>query len=112
MNGKALREAFGDEMLELGKENPDIYIVDADVGKSCKTLAFASAYPNQHVNVGIAEQNACGVAAGLATTGKIPFIHLCCIRVYENVRTDTAGNLLSKVECEDRLLTWRADSGK
>ncbi len=65
MNGKALREAFGDEMLELGKENKDIYIVDADVGKSCKTLAFASAYPDQHVNVGIAEQNACGMAADL-----------------------------------------------
>ena len=51
MNGKALREAFGDEMLELGKENPDIYIVDADVGKSCKTLAFASAYPVSYTHL-------------------------------------------------------------
>ena len=92
MNGKALREAFGDEMLELGKENKDIYIVDADVGKSCKTLAFASAYPDQHVNVGIAEQNACGMAAGLATTGKIPFISTYAVfgsmRMVEQIRQE------------------------
>ena len=77
---KALREAFGDEMLELGKENPDIYIVDADVGKSCKTLEFAKRFPKQHVNVGIAEQNACGMAAGLATTERFPLlVHTRCL---------------------------------
>ena len=74
MAGKALRDAFGDEILVLGKENPDIYVLDADVGKSCKTLAFAQECPKQHVNVGIAEQNCCGMAAGIATTGKIPFV--------------------------------------
>ena len=92
MSGKALREAFGDEMLVLGRENKDIYIVDADVGKSCKTLAFASAYPDQHVNVGIAEQNACGMAAGLAATGKIPFISTYAVfgsmRMVEQIRQE------------------------
>lgn len=92
MSGKALREAFGDEMLVLGRENKDIYIVDADVGKSCKTLAFTSAYPDQHVNVGIAEQNACGMAAGLAATGKIPFISTYAVfgsmRMVEQIRQE------------------------
>ena len=92
MSGKALREAFGDEMLVLGRENKDIYIVDADVGKSCKTLALASAYPDQHVNVGIAEQNACGMAAGLAATGKIPFISTYAVfgsmRMVEQIRQE------------------------
>lgn len=92
MSGKALRDAFGDEMLLLGKENPDIYVVDADVGKSCKTLEFAKAYPMQHVNVGIAEQSACGLAAGLATCGKIPFISTYAVfgsmRMSEQIRQE------------------------
>ena len=60
----ATRDGFGDEIVELGRENKDIYVVDADISKSCKTGKFAKALPEQHVNVGIAEQNAAGVAAG------------------------------------------------
>ena len=71
---KATREGFGEEIVDLGKQNSEIYVVDADIGKSCKTSAFTKALPGQHINVGIAEQNAAGVAAGLATTGKIPFV--------------------------------------
>jgi len=71
----ATRDGLGDELVELGKNNKDIYVVDVDIGKSCKTTAFAKAYPEQHVNVGIAEQNGAGLAAGLATCGKIPFVH-------------------------------------
>ncbi len=70
----ATRDGLGDELVELGKKNKSIYVVDADIGKSCKTTAFAKTFPEQHVNVGIAEQNAAGVAAGLATTGKVPFV--------------------------------------
>ena len=70
----ATRDGFGDEILQLGRENKDIYVVDVDIGKSCKTTAFAKALPEQHVNVGIAEQCGAGVAAGLATCGKIPFV--------------------------------------
>jgi transketolase len=68
------RDAFGDEIVELGRENRDIYLVDADIGKSCKSTKFAKELPGQHVNVGIAEQSAAGLAAGLATCGKIPFV--------------------------------------
>ena len=71
---KATRDGFGDEIVELGRENSDILVVDVDIGKSCKTGAFRKALPEQYLNVGIAEQNAAGVAAGLATCGKIPFV--------------------------------------
>ena len=71
---KATRDGFGDEIVELGRENSDILVVDVDIGKSCKTGAFRKELPAQYLNVGIAEQNAAGVAAGLATCGKIPFV--------------------------------------
>ncbi len=74
MSDRATREALGHEIVELGLKNKSIYVVDCDVGKSCKTLEFAKQFPSQYVNVGISEQNAVGLAAGLATTGKIPYV--------------------------------------
>ena len=71
---KATRDGFGDEIVALGRENADVLVVDADIGKSCKTGAFRKELPAQYLNVGIAEQNAAGVAAGLATCGKIPYV--------------------------------------
>lgn len=71
---KATRDGFGDEIVAIGKENSNILVVDVDIGKSCKTGAFRKELPDQYLNVGIAEQNAAGVAAGLATCGKIPFV--------------------------------------
>ena len=68
------RNGFGDEIVALGKENKNILVVDADIGKSCKTGEFRKQLPEQYLNVGIAEQNCAGVAAGLATCGKIPFV--------------------------------------
>ena len=70
----ATRDGFGEEIVALGKENRNILVVDADIGKSCKTGAFRKELPEQYLNVGIAEQNCAGAAAGLATCGKIPFI--------------------------------------
>lgn len=110
MEARALRDAFGDEILELGKENPDLYVVDADVGKSCKTLEFAKACPGQHVNVGIAEQNACGMAAGLATTGKLPFISTYAVfgsmRMVEQIRQEICYPKLNvKIACSHGGLT-------
>ncbi len=71
---KATRDGFGEEIVLLGKENPDLVVLDVDIGKSCKTGAFRKELPEQYLNVGIAEQNGAGVAAGLATCGKIPFV--------------------------------------
>ncbi len=98
------RDAYGDEILALGKENKDIYVVDCDIGKSCKTVPFAQQLPKQHVNVGIAEQNACGVAAGLATTGKIPFVTSYAVfgsmRMSEQIRQEVCYPKLNvKIAC-------------
>ncbi len=71
---KATRDGFGEEIVKLGKLDNDIYVVDVDIGKSCKTGEFRKQLPEQYLNVGIAEQNAAGVAAGLATCGKVPFV--------------------------------------
>jgi transketolase len=101
---KALRDAFGDEILELGKKYPNLYVVDADIGKSCKTVEFQKAFPAQHVNVGIAEQNAACVAAGLATLGIIPIVSTYAIfgslRMCEQIRQEACyPNLNVKIMC-------------
>ena len=106
----ATRDGFGEEIVELGRENHDIYVVDIDIGKSCKTGAFAKALPRQHVNVGIAEQNGAGVAAGLATTGKIPFVVTYAVfgslRMGEQIRQEICyPNLNVKMACSHGGLT-------
>ncbi|MGL1893910.1 MAG: transketolase family protein [Spirochaetaceae bacterium] len=114
MSGKATREAYGEAILELGKANPDIYIVDADIGKSCKTTAFFEQLPRQHINVGIAEQNCCGVAAGLATTGKIPFVTTYAVfgsmRMVEQIRQEVCYPKLNvKIACSHGGFTPASD---
>lgn len=98
------RDAYGEEILALGKENKDIYVVDCDIGKSCKTIPFAKELPGQHVNVGIAEQNAAGVAAGLATCGKVPFVTTYAVfgsmRMVEQIRQEVCYPKLNvKIAC-------------
>ncbi len=107
---KTTRDAFGDEIVRLGEKNKDIYVVDVDIGKSCKTGKFKDAYPEQYVNVGIAEQNAAGVAAGLATTGKIPFVATYAVfgsmRMSEQIRQEICyPNLNVKIACSHGGLT-------
>lgn len=72
--GPATREAFGRTLVELGRENPDIVVCDADLSKSTMTTYFAKEFPERFVSLGIAEANMAGVGAGLALAGKIPFI--------------------------------------
>lgn len=107
---KALREAFGDEIVELGAEMENLYIVDCDIGKSCKTLEFAKRFPNQHINVGIAEQNGADVAAGLATCGKVPFVATYAafgsMRMCEQIRQEMCYPFLNvKIACSHGGLT-------
>ena len=113
----ATRAGFGEEILKLGKENPEILVIDADIGKSCKTGDFrkelSSEYhddKNQYVNVGIAEQNAAGVAAGLATCGKVPFVVTYAVfgslRMCEMIRQEICyPNLNVKIACSHGGLT-------
>ncbi len=69
----ATRNAYGEALIEIGKENEDVVVLDADLSKSTKTSGFGKEFPNRFINVGIAEQNLMGTAAGLAAAGKIPF---------------------------------------
>ena len=69
----SLREAYGKTLVELGRENPDIVVLDADLSPSTMTHFFASEFPQRFFDCGIAEQNMVGIAAGLASAGKIPF---------------------------------------
>lgn len=100
----ATRNGFGEEIVELGKNNDKIYVIDNDIGKSCKTGAFMKELPNQYINVGIAEQNGAGVAAGLATCGKIPFVVTYAVfgslRMCEQIRQEICyPNLNVKFAC-------------
>ncbi|SET06039.1 transketolase [Natronincola peptidivorans] len=69
----ATRDAYGEALIELGNKNPKVVVLDADLSKSTKTAGFGKKFPERFFNMGIAEQNMIGTAAGLATTGKIPF---------------------------------------
>ena len=86
----ATRDAYGDALVELGKENPNIVVLDADLSKSTKTNVFQKAFPDRHFNFGIAEANMITNAAGLATCGKIPFASTFAIfasgRAWDQVR--------------------------
>ena len=106
----ATRNGFGEELVELGRKNRNILVVDADIGKSCKTDKFAHELEDQHINVGIAEQNAAGVAAGLATCGKIPFVVTYAVfgslRMCEMIRQEIAYPKLNvKIACSHGGLT-------
>lgn len=70
---RATRESYGATLAELGNENKNIVVLDADLSKATKSEIFAKAHKDRFINVGIAEQNMIGMAAGLASTGKIPF---------------------------------------
>jgi transketolase len=72
--GRATRDAYGETLRELGRENPSIVVLDADLGKSTKAAVFGKEFPDRYFNAGIAEANMAGVASGLAACGKIPFI--------------------------------------
>lgn len=90
----ATRDAYGETLLELGKDHPNVVVLDADLSKSTKTAGFGKAYPDRFFNVGIAEANMMGIAAGLAASGKTPFASTFAMfatgRPYEQVRNTIA----------------------
>jgi len=93
MPAKATRAAFGEALLELGARDERIVTLDADLSKSTMTAKFAKTYPHRAFNVGIAESNMIGVGAGLALTGRIPFVcSFACFVVgrFETIRISVA----------------------
>ena len=87
---KATRESFGEAVRDLAYENPDIVVLDADLAAATKTGIFKKAHPDRFIDCGIAESNMIGIAAGLASCGKIPFAASFAMfaagRAYEQVR--------------------------
>lgn len=69
----SVREAYGKALLDLGMENQDVVVLDADLSRSTMTAFFAREFPERFFECGIAEQNMIGIAAGMAAAGKIPF---------------------------------------
>ncbi|HTP66997.1 MAG TPA: transketolase family protein [Geobacteraceae bacterium] len=90
----ATREAYGEELALLGAENKDIVVLDADLSGSTKTSVFAKKFPDRFFNMGIAEANMVGTAAGLAAAGKIPFVSTFAVfavgRAWEQMRQSVA----------------------
>ncbi len=90
----SLRETYGKTLVELGKENPDIVMLDADLCRSTMTQFFAREFPHRSFDCGIAEQNMIGIAAGLAASGKIPFASTFAVfapgRCFDQIRMSIA----------------------
>ncbi len=92
---KATRESFGDAILALAETDPNLVVLDADLSKSTMTQAFMKKYPARHFEMGIAEQNMIGVAAGLALSGKTPVLtSFACFLIgrLETIRVSAAYN--------------------
>ena len=91
---KATRESYGEALLDLGKENKNIVVLDADLSTATKTALFAKEFPNRFFDMGIAEANMMGVAAGLASCGKVPFASTFAVfaagRSYDQIRCSIA----------------------
>ena len=89
-NKKATRQSYGEALLELGRENENIVVFDADLAGATKTDLFAKEFPNRFFDMGIAEQNMISTAAGISTCGKIPYASTFAVfaagRAYDQIR--------------------------
>jgi len=94
MEKQNLRKAYGESLVELGRQNPDIVVLEADLGKSTMSCLFKEAFPDRCFEMGIAEQNMASTAAGLALAGKIPFYGTFAVfasgRAYDQIRCSIA----------------------
>ena len=116
MEKMATRDAYGKTLAELGKINENIVAVDADLSGSTKTSVFKKEFPERFFNIGIAEQNLMGCAAGLASAGKIPFAStfavFACGRAYDQIRNTIGyGCLNVKIAATHAGLTVGEDGG-
>lgn len=114
MANLATREAYGKALVELGKDNKNIVVLDADLSKSTKTADFAKVYPERFINMGIAEADLMATAAGLSTCGKIPFASTFAMfaagRAFEQIRNSICyPNLNVKIAATHAGLTVGED---
>lgn len=116
MASVATRDAYGEALAELGAVNENIVVLEADLSKSTKTNDFKKVYPERFFNMGIAEQNLLGTAAGFAAAGKIPFASSFAVfatgRAYDQIRNSIAyPNLNVKIAATHAGLTVGEDGG-
>ena len=94
LHEKEMRQVYGETLVEMAKENPDIVVLEADLMKASGTTVFKQAFPERFVDVGVSEANMIGVAAGLSTLGKVPFCAsftpFASRRVYDQVTISVA----------------------
>ena len=112
----ATRDAYGDALVSLGKKRDDVVVLDADLSGSTKTSKFAKAFPDRFFNIGIAEQDMMGTAAGLAIGGKLPFVSTFAVfatgRAWEQVRQSICyPNLNVKIVASHAGVTVGEDGG-
>jgi len=112
----ATRDAYGDALVSLGKKRNDVVVLDADLSGSTKTSKFAKAFPDRFFNIGIAEQDMMGTAAGLAVGGKLPFVSTFAVfatgRAWEQVRQSICyPNLSVKIVASHAGITVGEDGG-
>ncbi len=112
----ATRDAYGDALVGLGKKRNDVVVLDADLSGSTKTSKFAKAFPDRFFNIGIAEQDMVGTAAGLAIAGKLPFVSTFAVfatgRAWEQVRQSICyPNLSVKIVASHSGITVGEDGG-
>lgn len=104
---KSTRQAYGETLLELGKEKNNLFVMDADLSMSTYTCYFAKEFPERFFNAGIAEQNMIGVASGLSKTGKTVIVSTLAVfapgRVFDQVR-----NTLVHSNCDVKIVTTHA----
>lgn len=112
----ATREAYGEALVQLGKENPDVVVLDADLAKSTKTINFKKHFPDRFFDMGVAEQSMIGTAAGLAAAGKIAFASSFAVfasgRAFDQVRNSVAYPALNvKIGASHAGITVGEDGG-
>lgn len=104
---KSTRQAYGEVLVELGRENSNLFVMDADLSMSTHTCYFAKEFPERFFNAGIAEQNMIGVASGLSKTGKTVIVSTLAVfapgRVFDQIR-----NTLVHSNCDVKIITTHA----
>lgn len=106
---KATRAAFGETLVRIGETNPDIVVLDADLSVSTKSVGFAKKFPNRFFQMGIAEANMIGTAAGLALSGKTPF--LCSFGCFITGRFETIRVSIGYNQANVRMIGTHAGLG-
>src|SRR5690242_14296234 len=109
MSKKATREAFGEALAAAGEKYPEVVALDADLSKSTKSALFAKKFPDRFFEMGIAEANMMGTAAGLALSGKVPFA--CSFACFATGRYDQIRISVAYAQANVRIIGTHAGVG-